>query len=449
MASFESERPLNSLETIFASCNVRFALLVVLEDHENEQTNSLLEALQKHTAEAVETSILGHLALQKNEQDEWSLLATDKAVAPVKIRNIAMGEDYGAFLHELVHQETIPSEGPLWVQILKDDSAASRSSFLGLLVNGNHAMVDGRSLTRLVSLATNNTTDSASDAVTNQEYRSPPKLKDWKDLVEQPAVTAWKDDPPFLLPKHDILTLQELCQEPASKGSGHYFGLELSGDTIRHLKALLKQNTEGGATMSGFLSGIILLSLAQEYHNSDPKALAISMLVDLRPYVDVIGQQNDMGEIPQLHGCVNLVESTDRLAVMTGDNAVDITEKHCIWDLSLTLTRQLKSRVERGEAHRNALALTSGKFDQSGPAATLELSNLGVCQLPRNAKLFTSQRFDGYDGVSCMIHSESSTGCMQWNVSVGEGLDVDMIQRVFQRAHGWCLDLTTGQPCMQ
>ena len=443
----ESERPLNSLETIFASCNVRFALLVVL-DHENKNTSSLLAALQQSTAGSIESSVLGHLILNKNEQGEWSLIATEKVVAQVKIRDISstratIGKDYGAFLHKLVHQETLPAEAPLCVQILKDDSSSNR--FIGLLVNGNHAMVDGRSLTRLIYLATN--TESEINAVTQrQAYHSLPKLQDWKDLVEQNStqLTAWNDNPPFLFPQHDILTMKELCRQHTSKGGGH-FELELSGDTKKRLRALMKQHTGGDATMSGFLSGILLQSLVQEYHQRDPKALAISMLVDLRPYV-AIGQQNGMGEIPQLHGSVNLVESTDRLTVETGDY-VDTTrvEKYNIWDLSLSLTRQLKSRVEQGEAHRNALALTSGKFDQTGPSATLELSNLGVCQLPRNAKLFTSQRFDGYNGVTCMIHSESSTGCMRWNVSIGEGLDADMIQRVFQRAHGYCLHLVADQ----
>jgi hypothetical protein len=85
------------------------------------------------------------------------------------------------------------------------------------------------------------------------------------------------------------------------------------------------------------------------------------------------------------------------------------------------------------------VALTSGHFDhRAGPPATLEVSNLGVCQLPQGAKMYTAQRFDNYDGVSCMVHTESSSGCMRWNVSIGKGLDSRLIDRVFSRAFDTC-----------
>jgi hypothetical protein len=83
------------------------------------------------------------------------------------------------------------------------------------------------------------------------------------------------------------------------------------------------------------------------------------------------------------------------------------------------------------------LAATSGRFDEAGPPATVELSNHGVCQIPDGATLYTAQRFDGYDGVSCMVHSEMN-GCMRWNVSVGQGLDAMLVERIFHRAVNLC-----------
>lgn len=79
--------------------------------------------------------------------------------------------------------------------------------------------------------------------------------------------------------------------------------------------------------------------------------------------------------------------------------------------------------------------MTEGRFDAGPPEATIELSNLGVCQIPEGAKLYTAQRFDGYEGVSCMIHSEGNkAGAMRWSVSLGQGLDSKLLRRVFEAA---------------
>ena len=445
----KAERPLNALEAIFASCNVRFALLVVMDinmcgSSDGDNSNFLAE-LDRKATDALRSNVLGHLAIKRKQQDEWSLFTTEAAAVQTKIREIPLGKDYGKFLHNLVHRETIPAEGPMNVQILRNNSSdqndnAKYSNVVGLLVNSNHAMVDGRSLARLIYLAT-----KSAESLGKSIPYSPPNLQDWKDLVKEndnAKSESRNSEPPYLLPPHDILSIKELCRNHSSTGSD-CFGFELSGDTINRLRALLKIRTQGSATISGFLAGVILQSLAQEYDHSNPKALALSMLVDLRPHI-TLAKGVDVGEIPQLHGSVTISESTDRL-LETGADSKPNNRNHSLWDLSLSLTHQLKRRIERGEAHRNTLALTSGKFDQAGPSATVELSNLGVCQLPEGAKMFTSQRFDGYDGVSCMVHSESSTGCMRWNVSVGEGLDADMIQQVFQRAFHQCHDLVAEQ----
>ena len=424
-----SERPLNGLEAIFASCNVRFALLVVLDVHDNLD----VAKLHAKTISAFQSSVLGHLSLVQNgPQGEWSLVVSDATVASAKIREIltAPPVDNGKLLHDLVHQETIPAEGPLLVQILKHPSSSDRG--VGIFVNGNHAMLDGRSLTRLVGLAIGSE-DSVPKAFKTIQ------LEDWKEQVGRSSNEKWDDQPPFLLPQHKVLTMKELCLEHTSNG-GENCRFELPGMTLTNLKEFLHSYGRRHQTISGFLAAVILQSLAQEYHGEETRDIAISMLVDLRPYTH---HRKDSGEISQLHGSVNLIESTDRLTFKasprTTDAATELARHIC--ELTTRMTLQLKCRVERGEAHRNALAHTSGTFDQAAPAATPELSNLGICLLAKGAKLFTSQRFDGYDGVSCMVHSESSTGCMRWNVSVGVGLDVGLIERVFTRARSVCVDL--------
>lgn len=61
---------------------------------------------------------------------------------------------------------------------------------------------------------------------------------------------------------------------------------------------------------------------------------------------------------------------------------------------------------------------------------------MGACNV---AKLLTAQRFDGFDGVSCLVHSDGSA--LRWTVSVGQGLDVERLRRIFARAHEACEEM--------
>lgn len=228
--------------------------------------------------------------------------------------------------------------------------------------------------------------------------------------------------------------------EPPCKGDGSSFRLELSGNDMALLRKILKAK---GATMSGLLVAVMMHSLSKEYTGEAPRDVAVSMLVDLRPH---LGRASHDEQIPQAHGTVTLLDSIN-------NNNNDLRTRDCgddddddeasllhkiILQKSLEMTRQLRTRIERGEAHRAALALTAGQFGDAGPSATIEMSNLGVCKIPEGTKMYTAQRFDGYDGVSCMVHSESDTGRMQWNVSVGEGLDAKLVERVLVRAMELC-----------
>ena len=96
-----------------------------------------------------------------------------------------------------------------------------------------------------------------------------------------------------------------------------------------------------------------------------------------------------------------------------------------------------------------ALALTTGRFDQGSPPATMELSNLGTCPLPSSAQLYTAQRFDDYDSVSCLVHSESSPALMRWCVSVGQGLESSslVVKRIFSRAWNHIDQLGSPMKC--
>mmetsp|Transcript_21218 Transcript_21218/g.39608 ORF Transcript_21218/g.39608 Transcript_21218/m.39608 type:complete len:496 (-) Transcript_21218:884-2371(-) len=486
-----NERPLNALETLFAAANVRFSLLIVFDQNDEKCVHDL----RQRALQGLETSPLGYLELQHIENDAnntWKLIQHELCVGRVTCRTVVtdikmLGSQW---LQALVQTVNEAAQGALVLEIImqKTNSTSSDSdnttNAIGLFVNVNHAMADGRSLTRLVEMAT--TKPLRQEKLSDQgKHDSQPTGKypiivpDWHELVKQCMTTRqWDDGPAFLPGNYNMLTIDELCaaaigganeNRNASPNGSESYEFEFSADTIIALRKVIKKTTSKHAntTLSGFLAAVLMRSLAMEYTLTCtqeppplPRDIGISMLVDLRPQLKQQQQQQeiDVQVLPQAFGTVTLMESTDRLTMSTrSDDTAEndtVTEHkhdghHMILALATELTQQLRRRIERGEALRTGVALASGQFENAGPPATLEVSNLGVCRLPKGAKLYTAQRFDGYDGVSCMIHSESYSndnddtasavaGCMRWNVSVGQGLDGEVIQRVFTRAAALC-----------
>jgi hypothetical protein len=234
-------------------------------------------------------------------------------------------------------------------------------------------------------------------------------------------------------------------------------------DVMRKTMALLRQKHHVGTeqerrqrniSLTGLLVALIMESIAKEYctthdpERREPKApvpsreVGVSVMVDLRPSL----KNRDVQELPQAIGSVTLLMTEDILETeppRDDDSSCPLTP---LLFLAERLTSQLQRRIRRGEAHRSALALTAGNFGGSSPPATVELSNLGVCPVPTpGTELFTAQRFDGYDGVSCMVHSETyplpkeegvidrTCTVMRWCVSIGDGLDEGLVERIFSR----------------
>ena len=400
-----NQRPLNALEGLFASCDVRFAVLLVME-------SSTSLDLEGSANVASESCRLGHIELVKNIDCNWVLMEADAVLSvPVVLEeeNDFSVSDFGKFLDDAVQKRTSSAEGPISIQVWPSEGM--------LLVNGNHGLMDGRSMLYWIGVATG--------VIPPSSLWNDKKFPDWKDLVEKASQS--KDiEPPFLPGKHSkTLTLQELGKENKSTGK-ESFRWELPGETVAKLRMALKAK---GATFTGLLVSIFMHAIAIEYDTDEQCDVGISTLVDLRPFLDISSED----QLPQAHGTVTLLESMENLKGVGNDE---------IFSLSAALTTQLRDRVGRGEAHRSALATTKGQFDQAGPPATLELSNLGVCPLPAGAKLYTAQRFDGYDGVSCMVHSEANEGgFMRWNASIGQGLDAMLIERIFNTSYNLCLDI--------
>lgn len=92
-----------------------------------------------------------------------------------------------------------------------------------------------------------------------------------------------------------------------------------------------------------------------------------------------------------------------------------------ILDLAAECSRDLRSRIHRGEAANQSLSLCRGEFESSGSTpGTIELSNHGVYHTSEAIReVAMQQRFDGYDGVSVLMVSESHSQVMRLLANVG------------------------------
>jgi hypothetical protein len=414
-------RKLNAFETFFAENNVRFALLVPFED-----TKPSLLHLVADIHRSLASSCLGCIQLTQ-EDGEWYLESFSGAHDVVKVTSFSVAEcvhhhseSVRSYLDRRFHSNEVSALGPLSINILQDQVSGQ----VGLVVNANHALADGRSLVHLVELILNPST--------NPELKQPvnsgvaPVPSDWKDLLESCRTRDWNEFPPFLANGANMLTLEELsCPELESRKGDESIRFAIGSHVLSCLKTAIKKYSER-VTMTGLLATLIMASIALEYSGEDSnKEVGVSVLVDLRPFL----LDSEAPEIPQAHGTVTLSLSCERIQ---RHNPLKIDS---LLNLAVTVTKQLCNRIERGEAHRSALALTSGQFESGSPPSTIELSNLGICNFP--ISVYTAQRFDGYSGTSCMVHTEDGNGEMKLSISVGDGIDVVLVERVFVRLSSW------------
>eukprot|EP00435_Cladocopium_sp_Y103_P005273 s1168_g1.t1 len=282
-----SQRSLNALEDLFASCNVRFAVLLVLE-------NETKDLAFQHALTACEVTYLKSVAIAPGLED----VVVDL-------------DDFGKYLDDSICCETLTVDGPLSLQVLpyRVTDAGDDGRGVMLYVNANHAICDGRSLMHFLGCA--------STALPAQLFSKPWQelrpLPDWKEMVAGAKLERWDDDPPYLCSKNQILNIKELCLEHTSKGD-ECLRFDLSNTSLQSLRQRLKEAE--GATLTGLLIAVFMRCLAAEYTGSETRDLAVSVLVDLRGY---LSPESDCDQqLPQAHGTVTIIDSIERyLRMMT------------------------------------------------------------------------------------------------------------------------------------
>ena len=106
--------------------------------------------------------------------------------------------------------------------------------------------------------------------------------------------------------------------------------------------------------------------------------------------------------------------------------------------LSKNLTDDIRRRIDRGEAHRSSIALSRGSWCTGPPSATIELSSHGIYNVQAGCEVFLAQRFDGYDGISIVVHSDKAgndtLGPMRVLGSIGCKINHEYASELIQRA---------------
>ena len=243
-------RLLNKFETLFAENNVRFALLVELghQDDTSEATKFNPTGLSHSTVpfwtDRVEQTLLhcrlGHLRVRRinknnnnnnnNDNDqkqidncEWYLETRAPGSSSPVHDTIGTAHEWkdiptnmGQLLEDIVLQDDPPmtADGPLRIRFLTHGNQQDGPTVVGIVINGNHAMVDGKSLTGFVTKLVGTSPLDSTDSLIPLESRSFQMLPDWKDLVMDSLVKMEVDDGlAYLPPTHPVLALNELQED--------------------------------------------------------------------------------------------------------------------------------------------------------------------------------------------------------------------------------------------
>ena len=97
---------------------------------------------------------------------------------------------------------------------------------------------------------------------------------------------------------------------------------------------------------------------------------------------------------------------------------MDITCKD-VCEIAEKVGMDIKKRIRRGEALRAAKLMRGIDFGNSALAATVELSNQGQYNTTNGVSVNLSQHYEGYEGISCMFHTEGDSSSLVFAISVG------------------------------
>jgi hypothetical protein len=430
-AEVSSYRPCHALERLFVDLNIRFAVGLALASPVS------VEVSRRALDAGLRVSGLDRLAVV-SEGNTTSIAVTSRSIT--KIESVpVVDESLTVTLEGLVARSDVPSLGMVQCYLLTttvsaDNDGATTDEVVGIVVNANHALCDGRLLQTCMG--------AVADAISGKEpHRQPPPFHDPTVLRSlHDDLKLWSDenpppDPVYLPPPQDAAKVVRLSEIPhfldsSRDDSTKNFTLrrDIPGSVVArcHHELHLKQATITGLMAACWIQAIHEAILANDGSPEGDGTLVvtISCLVALHSqlpkglYTNAFGTVTLAGEgVPHRENNKSQQHFVDRMI-----------------DLAAECTRDLRSRIHRGEAANQSLALCRGMFDSGSTPGTIELSNHGVYRTSDAiSEVAMQQRFDGYDGVSVLMVSESHRQVMRLLANVGPMYSRRAIESVMDR----------------
>lgn len=402
MAHAQPIRSCNALEALFTAHNVRFAIATSFASRKLSEAQT-----------AIENGVLSHPVMQ-HEVEEGESIILRRRSRPV-VTKAELHSDLADALERIVHDKDAEKRDVRVFLLTKEREA------IGLVLDFNHALCDARTMQDLLLCF------YASLSGLEFKFRAMEYKTDWATLVKRSLdLLPTRDDDPAFLPCSEtwVSSADVLCSEHTSTYTSRA-SVDIREDIpFETVSAVRTELRKLGGTLTGLWVFCLQEAIEKVYHETnegDACCVSVSVLVDLRPFLP----QNAFP--PQAFGTVTI----PRLVRRHGERITgDIVRQGAV-----EMSREIRRRVDRGEAHRAALALCEGRFQESGPGeATVELSNHGVYNVGHDGQVWATQRYDSYNGCSVVLFSESNSGRMRMIASYG-GLDGDLVRKAIRFAH--------------
>jgi hypothetical protein len=213
---------------------------------------------------------------------------------------------------------------------------------------------------------------------------------------------------------------------------------EILGDVVASCRARLALK---GATLTGLMMACWIQAVSEAAATAsggqDDSVVSISCLVGLHSQLSRGLYTNGCGTVTVSGQGIPRILTEDETQ---GGARRDRHEHHRqfaahLVDLASTCTEDMRRRIRRGEAISQGLSLCEGEFESSGcTPGTLELSNHGMYRTTDAiSEVAMQQRFDGHDGVSVLMFSESHTGVMRLLANAGITYRREAIEALMER----------------
>lgn len=391
-------QPLNELENLFVSLNIRFAIGVrYKKDITGHQFHDLVQSLlDTHPLFAYKITS-GAIA------NILSKRPSTQTIHPTTLTSTGTynGSLFQDTVYALVHSHK--SLEDVNVTILTNERLHEHT----VVFNFSHALIDARGAANLLSALTLSV-NSNHHPVSKCQPLLTYSTEDFSKMI--PDIQFHDDFKPECY-SHSVLKFGDAFRIWECTDSGDV-AISIEGEYAKRVHSNLRQQS---ATFTGLWLWALFKAMTElvsshgalssgKMSGSIAQYISVSVLVDIRPQL-----KTSTKHIRQAFGTVRLIRRVDRTY-----------DENDVFSGSMQLTSELKAAVLRGDALRSAKMMCNGQWeDVEKLEGTVELSNHGVYDVPSDAQVAVTQRYDGYRGLSIIFWSEKGSGDMKAVASYG------------------------------